>query len=291
LHPQTNARQGKTYFDELERADEQLNRYLLGLEKAGMLMRIDPSIWPTKFKCATVSEPELEELRRIGNIVREGRVAKLTNTHLEMQSGSKLAFGDPASVLFVDCTADGLSKRPSVDVFDGERMTLQSISLCQQVFSAAALAYIESCADLDDAGKNALARPCPHPEHSADFLYSFLVTMDNRSNLMMRGPRARAWMDSCRLNSESHSSFLTKAYLMWNGARMLRNMNTVMDKARIMYEKEGHRLGFELFKSNGHALKAQARMLEFVLYGVPAVLLLGTAGGALAARARLRPRL
>ncbi|RZI02171.1 NAD(P)/FAD-dependent oxidoreductase, partial [Staphylococcus aureus] len=40
------------------------------LETAGTLLRIDPSVRPSMYRCATVSHLELEQLRRIPDIVR-----------------------------------------------------------------------------------------------------------------------------------------------------------------------------------------------------------------------------
>jgi len=68
-----------------------------------------------------------------------------------------------AGTLHVDCTANGLAARPVVPVFDGDRITLQSLFMCQQVFSAALIGYVES-RPLDDAAKNALCQVVPHPE-------------------------------------------------------------------------------------------------------------------------------
>ncbi|MED5555886.1 MAG: NAD(P)-binding protein, partial [Pseudomonadota bacterium] len=48
------------------------------LEATGQLMRLDASVRPTMFRCATVTETELEALRSIHNIIRMGRVTALT---------------------------------------------------------------------------------------------------------------------------------------------------------------------------------------------------------------------
>ena len=41
---------------------------------------------------------------------------------------------------YVDCSADGLERRPVVPIFATDRITLQSVRTCQQVFSAAFIA-------------------------------------------------------------------------------------------------------------------------------------------------------
>lgn len=50
------------------------------LETAGTLLRIDPSVRPSMYRCATVSHLELEQLRRIRDIVRMGHVQRIEPT-------------------------------------------------------------------------------------------------------------------------------------------------------------------------------------------------------------------
>ena len=49
-----------------------------------------------------------------------------------------------SNYLYIDCTSNGLGKRPSVPIFNGKNICLQSIMLCQQVSSAAALGALEA---------------------------------------------------------------------------------------------------------------------------------------------------
>lgn len=69
--------------------------------------------------------------------------------------------------MYVDCTADGLARRPPVPIFDGTRITLQAVRGCQQVFSAALIAHVE-LADGDQDAKNQLCVPIPHPNTDID---------------------------------------------------------------------------------------------------------------------------
>ena len=54
------------------------------------------------------------------------------------------------SYLHINCTSNGLGKRPSVAVFDGNKICLQSIYECQQVFSASVIGAIEIRYSNDD---------------------------------------------------------------------------------------------------------------------------------------------
>ena len=85
------------------------------LEASGVLLRIDPNVRPTMYRCAIVSRPELEQLRRIKRIVRMGRVQRIEPGAMVLADGN-LHLDGPA--LYIDCSADGLERRSGVTVFD-----------------------------------------------------------------------------------------------------------------------------------------------------------------------------
>merc|ERR1712048_1288244 len=111
------------------------------------------SIQPQQYKCATCSDEELAKLRSIPNIIRMGRVKRITKSQLELNEG---VLSMPENTLYVDCSTDGLMTRPSVPVFQGNVLRLQPVSSCQQVFSAALLGFVETL-DCTDEEKNALS--------------------------------------------------------------------------------------------------------------------------------------
>lgn len=47
------------------------------LEADGALLRLDPDVEPTMYRCSTVTQAELDQLRRIEHVVRLGRAARL----------------------------------------------------------------------------------------------------------------------------------------------------------------------------------------------------------------------
>jgi hypothetical protein len=98
----------------------------------------------------------------------------------------------------VDCSADGLAKRPIVPVFDSDRITLQTVRTCQQVFSAAFIAHIEAAYDEPDH-KNELCAVVPHPDTHLDWLR---VTLANTLNGIRwrQDPDLAAWLASARLD-------------------------------------------------------------------------------------------
>lgn len=168
----------------------------LGLEAAGQMLRIDADRMPDMYRCATVTEIELEQLRRVTNVIRQGRVRRITETSIELDGGSVET--TPGTV-HIDCTADGLEQRPIVPVFNGGRITLQTVRACQQVFSAALIGYLASRSDLDEAARNELAGVIPHPDTPMDFVSSSLAHIHNVGRWSREAGVAR-WMAEARLN-------------------------------------------------------------------------------------------
>ncbi len=165
------------------------------LEACGRLTRLDPAVRPTMYRCATVSIAEREQLRRIGDVVRLGRVIRIDANRIMFEQGDRPV---SAPTLYVDCSADGLEKRPAVPVFAERAITLQSVRTCQQVFSAAMIARVESM-PLDTAEKNRLCRPVPHPDTDIDFLHTTIADVENEQ-VWSENPALQAWLSTSRLN-------------------------------------------------------------------------------------------
>ncbi len=165
------------------------------LEANGNLLRLDTSVRPTMYRCATVSRTELDQLRRIREVVRLGRVERITSGGIELAEGSVDVRG---SALYLDCSADGLERRPPMPVFDGDRITLQSVRGCQQVFSAAMIAHVET-AYQHDTVRNDLCMPVPHPNTDLDWLEMTIAEHRNQMRWLDE-PGLMDWLDSARLD-------------------------------------------------------------------------------------------
>ncbi|HTO54638.1 MAG TPA: FAD/NAD(P)-binding protein [Myxococcota bacterium] len=174
---------------------DSVDALLDAVHAVGQLLRLDDSVRPTMYRCATVTRAELEQLRRVRNVIRLGRVKRLERDRIELENGEQPCHPD---TLFVDCSADGLARRPAVPVFAGERIALQSVRTCQQVFSAAFIAHVEA-SYADDAEKNALCGVIPHPDSHVDFLRT---TLANAQNTMRwaQDPALTAWVARSRLD-------------------------------------------------------------------------------------------
>lgn len=171
------------------------------LDEAGVLLRVDESVEPTMYRCAIVSRRELDQLRRISDVVRLGHVQAVEPGRMSLDGGTVSV---PESVVYVDCTAVGLGTLGTTTVFTGETITLQTVRTCQPVFSAAVIAHVEAAYG-DDATRNAFCAPVPNPEVPVDWLRMMLVY--NRNQLQwFDDPAMMDWLDGARLNILSHAT-------------------------------------------------------------------------------------
>ncbi|KAH6716397.1 pyridine nucleotide-disulfide oxidoreductase-domain-containing protein [Leptodontidium sp. MPI-SDFR-AT-0119] len=168
----------------------------LRLQSFQQLMRLDEQVWPTMFRCATVSMAELEQIRKITKIIRQGRVVRLTADEVTLERGTYKPVPDS---LYIDCTADGLAKTDPVPVFLGNQITLQSVRQCQQVFSAAFIAHVEATYGNDEVKKNRLCRVIPHPNETMDYLIINFQTYKN-GLCWNAEPQTVAWLAQSRLD-------------------------------------------------------------------------------------------
>jgi hypothetical protein len=168
------------------------------LEACGQLIRIDPEVEPTSYRCATVSEPELERLRTIENVVRLGRVTHIGPDRIDLAHGSVPA---ARGQVHVDCSAAGLRSEPGRPVFADGQITLQQIRACQPVFSAALAGYVEAARG-DDAGKNLLCPANPYPVTALDWIP--VTCIAQRAEMAwFADPDVSSWMQRSRLNATS----------------------------------------------------------------------------------------
>lgn len=170
------------------------------LEAKGSIHRIDRDHTPTKWRCATMDPGEVTTLRRVDDVVRQGRVVAIGPDKIECQEGTVAA---REGHLYVDCTADGLAKLPPRPIFEPGRITLQSVFMCQQVFSAAILARL-SLLDTTDEARNDICSVVPHPEVPGDLGPCVVASAENVLRLHRHIP---LWMRRSRLNFMHHDTW------------------------------------------------------------------------------------
>jgi NAD(P)-binding Rossmann-like domain len=166
------------------------------VEANGQLLRVDPRVEPTMYRCATVSMRELDSLRSIENVVREGRVKHVGTAQITLENETIPVA--PGHVV-VDCSAAGLRLSPARPIFEPGRITVQQVRTCQPTFNAALIAYIEATRD-DDAEKNRLCPPNPYPNTAVDFLKG-LAIQQRASAAWFERPDLAAWLETARLNA------------------------------------------------------------------------------------------
>lgn len=166
------------------------------LESCGELLRLDESIQPSYYRCATVTKLELEYIKKIGNIVRQGRVKRITPSEVTLERGT---YQPANNTLYIDCSANSVPKRKPVPVFSDNTITLQPMRFCQQVFSAAFIAHVEASYTADAELQNSLTTPVPHPDTATDWIRLQLQTYRN-ALAWTQQPHTMAWLAQARLD-------------------------------------------------------------------------------------------
>ncbi len=168
------------------------------IEEAGIFTRIDESVRPSMFHGATISDPELAELRKIKNVIRRGRIQRIETDQIIMDEGTLP--NDPET-LFVDCSACAVGNSEETTVFQGDTIFLQTVRTVQPVFSAAFIAHIELTRDTEEE-KNRLCQVVPLPNHATDWIRMHNAFMMNQYNWSQEKD-LRAWMRDNRLDGYS----------------------------------------------------------------------------------------
>lgn len=205
-HPSRFEETVSGFAAELEAAAQarSVDDFFLRLEAEGLVLRLDPQVVPTMFRCAIASAFEIEQMRRVKHVVRLGRVLALEPDRVVLERGE---FAADTSRVHVHCTADGVPRKPAVPIFQGDRLVPQYVRRCAPVFAAGLIARIEAL-DLDDAQKNDLCRTVPMVDEPADWLQAHLVEARNRRG-WSRVPELRAWLAEARL--DGFGSMLARA--------------------------------------------------------------------------------
>ena len=151
------------------------------------------------YRCAILSQAELEALRNISDVVRMGHVQSIEPGRITLDGGAR---DIDASALYIDCSADGLAHREPTTVFTDGHISLQTVRTCQPAFSAAVIGHVEA-AYADDETRNAFCGPVPYPREPTDWLRMMLAFNKNQLH-WFSDPDMMAWVDLSRLNVLHH---------------------------------------------------------------------------------------
>jgi hypothetical protein len=168
------------------------------LEAAGVFVRIDPDVEPEAYRGPIISDRELDALRTIERVVRNGKVRGIATNRIELDQGQVSTRQD---AVHIDCTAAGVRPAPPQPVFARERITLQYVTIIGAPWSAATLGVVEAARD-DDVEKNRLCPPITFSGQASELLQFAYAGM---SGLFARTaePDLAAWAENCRLNPAS----------------------------------------------------------------------------------------
>lgn len=167
------------------------------LEQAGVFLRIDKDVWPEMFHGATISQLELEQLRRIKNIVRKGRVQQIHTNHIVLEKGS---IDTVDGTVHVDCSASAISNLEIKPIFAGKLITPQTVRSYQPVFSAAFIAHVE--VSYPEEVKNKLCNVVPLPNTNTDWIKLTAAFMMNQ-HIWSQDEGLRKWLFENRLDGFS----------------------------------------------------------------------------------------
>jgi hypothetical protein len=165
------------------------------LDVLGVMLRIDPTVRPTVLRGATSSVGELDQLRRVENVVRLGRVVRVGRDEITLEQGSLPTSPDH---LHVHCASAGLSDNPPRAIFGGGTITLQPVTRVSLSLSTGLIGFVEASGRAT-AEKNRLCRPNPWPQTPFDWVRHLLTGMRNEME-WQSAPDVSAWVDASRLN-------------------------------------------------------------------------------------------
>jgi hypothetical protein len=159
------------------------------------LLRIDANVAPTMYHAPTVTAAELEQLRRIEDIVRLGKVRRIERCAIVLDQGT---IPTSPEHLHVHCAAAGLNPAPTVPMFTADRITLQPVRSGLIPFNSALVGFVEATRH-DIAEKNRLCPPNRLPNVPLDWVRGTLIGT-NADYLWSREPDITAWLERARLN-------------------------------------------------------------------------------------------
>ena len=146
-------------------------------------------------KGATASRGEVDQLRRIDNVVRLGHVERIDRTAITLEHGSVPTSPDH---LHIHCASAGLSDNPPKPIFADDQIVLQPVTRVSLSLSTALIAFVEATGRTT-ADKNRLCVPNPWPHTPFDWARHLLTGM--RTEMEWQSvPDLVAWLEASRLN-------------------------------------------------------------------------------------------
>jgi hypothetical protein len=165
------------------------------LENAGVLVRIDPEVEPTCYAGAIISDRELQQLRKIRDVVRLGWVHRIDANRITLDDGEIETSPD---TLHIHCATQALGSPMVTEVFDGNRITLQNLRCGLLPLSAAIIGFVEATRT-NEREKNAPCHPFRYTGVAGDWMRQRLADLENGAR-WRAAPDLIRWMDGERLS-------------------------------------------------------------------------------------------
>lgn len=165
------------------------------LEAAGVFLRFDPTVEPTMFRGSTMSPRELEQGRQVDDVVRLGRVRRISRSEMILDEGT---IPSDAENVYVDCTATGVRATVPGPLFSEDALSLQYVTVGVIPWSAATVGYVEATRDSVEE-KNRLCPPVVFTGWPDDLLS---LARAGLTGMLARGaePDFSTWAEAARLN-------------------------------------------------------------------------------------------
>jgi hypothetical protein len=165
------------------------------LEAEGEVLRTDRTVVPTMMRGGTASVGEVDQLRRIANVVRLGHVVRIEPDQIVLAGGSIPTTPDH---LHVHCAASGLSDNAPRPIFTDDTITLQLVTRVGLALSGGLQGFLESTSRTTEQ-KNALCPPTAWPHTPFDYLRAVLAGISTEMG-WQEAPDLQEWVDHSRLN-------------------------------------------------------------------------------------------
>jgi NAD(P)-binding Rossmann-like domain len=176
-------------------ASESVEEVFERLEEGEVMLRTDPAVVPTMMKGGTVSIRELEQLRRIENVVRLAHVERIEPDQIVLEQGSIPTTPDH---LHVHCASSGLSDNPPRPIFTDDTIILQLVTRVGLTLSGGLQGFLESTGRTTEE-KNALCPPTSMPHTPFDYVRVVLAGISTEMG-WREAPELQEWVDRSRLN-------------------------------------------------------------------------------------------
>lgn len=179
---------------------ENYQQLLQKWEEAEYILRIDPTVTPTRWKAPVVSLADLEQLRRVENVIREGRVESIESHRIVFENGNEIRTN--TNTLHVDCSSNGEPCTTAKPIWEDDTITLQFTEQLLPMYSATCIAALEEKYPDEEEKKNGLLVATPYAQTLQQFVR--LMPQGVANGMCVAQELGGKWLRSNRLWINSH---------------------------------------------------------------------------------------